>query len=178
MVEVDCPADDCDYSGEVSSVEGHISGSTDGWHSGRQGRQFRDVLESRVGHGSATSEQIERPTVDEEADVEGDDVTGEDTTEEAEKQEEEADENVESASVGQTTSVATAGAAAGAGLLGMEDFDVSPAMVIGVVAILVIGYALLSSPTSGQGGADVDEMLEDTQDSEETGSRAAGGLTG
>jgi len=44
MAEVECPVGGCDYSGPVGSVEAHLSGSTEGEHSGSTGRDFREEL--------------------------------------------------------------------------------------------------------------------------------------
>ena len=45
MTEVDCPVDGCDYSGEASSVEAHISSSIDDGHSGKAGSEYREELQ-------------------------------------------------------------------------------------------------------------------------------------
>lgn len=56
MTEVDCPVDGCDYSGEASSVEAHISSSTDDGHSGKAGSEYREELQ---GDGPAEEEPEE-----------------------------------------------------------------------------------------------------------------------
>lgn len=53
MTEVECPIEGCGYEGTVSEVEGHISGSTDGEHTGSGGWEFREELTE------AAEEQIE-----------------------------------------------------------------------------------------------------------------------
>ena len=44
MATVGCPCKKCEYSGTVSGVEAHVSGSTEGDHKGRSGGEFRDRL--------------------------------------------------------------------------------------------------------------------------------------
>ncbi len=44
MAKVECPFGGCDFAGSVSSVEGHISGSTSGDHQGEVGRNHREYL--------------------------------------------------------------------------------------------------------------------------------------
>lgn len=46
--KVECPIDDCDYSGDIDSVEGHISGSRDNGHSGKVGQNFRSELRATL----------------------------------------------------------------------------------------------------------------------------------
>jgi len=44
MAKIDCPLEECDYSGSVREVEAHISGGTDANHSGHSGAEFREEL--------------------------------------------------------------------------------------------------------------------------------------
>jgi hypothetical protein len=48
MVEIGCPVDGCDFTGNVDSVEGHISGAQSGDHGGEVGRHFREELIERA----------------------------------------------------------------------------------------------------------------------------------
>lgn len=157
MVDVECPAEDCDYMGPVSSVEGHISGSTNGWHSGRQGRQYRDVLTSRA-EGVAEAATLS-------------DDTGEATSEEAGEMDSEAAESADPG-VGE---VPAAAGVAGAGLLGLSDSGVSTTTVLLVVA--VVGVLLLATAS----GPATDGVDADVAGSEETGEEDfedQGGLRG
>jgi hypothetical protein len=71
MRDVECPVDnDCDYSGTPSSVEAHISSSTDDTHAGEVGRYYHDELhgESDIENNSAEITDNEQPDIVDESD--------------------------------------------------------------------------------------------------------------
>lgn len=55
---VNCPIEGCGYAGELSSVEAHISGSTQGEHEGEAGREHREDLAEEA-EVAATEEATE-----------------------------------------------------------------------------------------------------------------------
>lgn len=155
MVDVPCPAGDCDYSAPPSSVEGHISGSTRGWHSGKQGRQYRELLTERA---ESVAEGAMSP-----------DGAGDDTSEEAGEEPSEAGEDAESGAIGPTTSAAALGIATGSSMLGSGGSDLPLAKIGIAVAVVLVAYLVFSAPTSAEGEADV----APTDDQEETGAGLA-----
>lgn len=48
MADVECPVEDCGYTGPVNSVEAHISRSVEGGHEGEVGRVYRDDLTAQA----------------------------------------------------------------------------------------------------------------------------------
>lgn len=63
MSEVRCPVDGCGYVGEPSSVEAHISGSTDQGHRGKLGRDHRDYF-APVETGGESGQEATSAVVD------------------------------------------------------------------------------------------------------------------
>jgi hypothetical protein len=47
--DVECPVEDCGYTGPVESVEAHISRSVEGDHEGEVGRIYREDLTAQAG---------------------------------------------------------------------------------------------------------------------------------
>jgi hypothetical protein len=54
--KVECPIDGCDYSGDIDSVEGHISGSRDDGHSGKVGQNYRSELREALAEKNSEEE--------------------------------------------------------------------------------------------------------------------------
>jgi hypothetical protein len=71
MRDVECPVDnDCDYNGTPSSVEAHISSSTDDTHVGEVGRYYHDELhgEPDIDNNSAEITDNELPDIVDQSD--------------------------------------------------------------------------------------------------------------
>jgi hypothetical protein len=48
QMEIECPVDGCDYTGEPASVEGHVSSRTDAGHGGLTGVDVRADLDEQA----------------------------------------------------------------------------------------------------------------------------------
>lgn len=48
MVDVECPVEECDFSGPIRSVKSHITASKQGDHDGRHGMDFSEELRERA----------------------------------------------------------------------------------------------------------------------------------
>lgn len=58
----DCPF--CEYESSSSSVEAHVSGSTDDAHQGKLGSNYRAIIGSSVGESSEPDAKAEDPESD------------------------------------------------------------------------------------------------------------------
>ena len=58
----ECPF--CEYKSSSSSVEAHVSGSTDDAHQGKLGSNYRAIIESSVGEPSEPDTKAEDPEGD------------------------------------------------------------------------------------------------------------------
>ena len=58
----ECPF--CEYESSSSSVEAHVSGSTNDAHQGKLGSNYRGIIESSVGESSESDAKAEDPAGD------------------------------------------------------------------------------------------------------------------
>jgi len=145
-----CPITGCDYEGSPSSVEAHISGSTDDRHQGELGRDHRHALEPPI-QGEETTGEVAVDTGY--ADVAGDQQGKE------------------------TSDAATSEEASQAGGLRVPAIPVSTPMLIG--ALVLVAVAVLYLNTSGGSSSGTASTEDEDEDDEQTRRReSSGGLTG
>lgn len=175
MATASCPCDGCEYEGEPSSVEAHVSACTDESHKGKVGREFRREIRGEDAETVADPLQV----IDEAATNEATELDAEDDeAAESDESDEEVAEEVDGSDV--PAEAAAAGAAVGGGSLLMEsDWDVSGTTVAAGVAVtvaLILAWMYLRDSSSetapeaddepeendagGLGGDDLGGMLE------------------
>lgn len=178
MATAACPCDGCDYEGEPSSVEAHVSACTDEPHKGKVGRDVR--REIRGGVEEADDERADVDGVDDALQL-AEEPTEEPTEEAAEEAvdgEETADEDKPDDEVGDEVvpAEAAAGAAAvgGGSLLMSEDFDVSGTTVaaglaVGLALLLAWAYIQSGDESSTSEPEEIEDVGDDESDDLDTG---------
>jgi hypothetical protein len=202
MVEIECPAGDCDFAGPVESVRGHITASPSGWHDGKTGFAYQDELldqaeaKAEAQEGAAevaeessaeASEPVEaegaedggpEPSQVEDAAVPAVEVVSEPSmpTDDEYREQQAGQSEKDSEVVGDGGGSSEDESDPGPTEMPLPG---NPRTLMMLVAVLAVGWMVYTTVSSGSGGGEAEpETAEPTEDSQDASEPSvAGGLT-